>query len=781
MRGSKPLAAAVAAAIGATSIVDEASAQDGVSEEIIVTASRRETTVRELPFNIYATSGTVLEEQRIRGLAEFARWVPGLTVVDQGGRAANLMTVRGLNVLSLTASEALDNSSGDTVQTYVGDIPLYVDLKLHDIERVEVLLGPQGTLYGAGTLGGAVRYIPRAPDPTRFSMEFHGDAFGVAHGGSGLEGDLTVNVPIVDERIAFRASLGWLDDPGFIDYPYLVREPGVSDPEPDLSDPAAVAANLWRKEDANWEQTSSGRFAFLVRPSDRLQATFSYYFQDQEAGGRSVNHRHAFGTGRYESAHRFLEPNDRENSLVSAEVVADLGFAMLTSATGLSRYDEQGQRDQTDLLLQISEGYIPPDRPAYHEFPEFAAYTREVVDERRVNQELRLVSNGMGRWSWIGGLFFNDYEIDALSEEFAPGYPEFAGIEYPNGDLEYRLTTKARLKEQALFGEVTYRLADRWAVGVGGRFFDYDIEQSMTRDFPFDWWFGEPEGNKENDDGFLGKINASFDVSSDVLAYVTISEGYRIGGVNTIAVCDPALPPEVQHECAPADQILVKPDRTTNYEIGVHGALAGGRVQLGASAYYIDWSDIQTLTRTDIGGALIVVNGGDARTRGIELAAIARTDGPWSFRWSYAYTDAKLAEDVPGLVDGADAFAGDRLSGTPEHQGSFHARYFRQLPNGLGFDADYGLTFTSDVLTKVGMRSNGERLGGYTLHSASLGLSGTHWSARLYADNLFDKFAETGVRDDPSTIYDVNGFSVRRYYRDVLRPRTFGIEFRYRI
>src|SRR5690606_12256853 len=141
-------------------------------------------------------------------------------------------------------------------------------LKLHDIERVEVLLGPQGTLYGAGTLGGAVRYIPRAPDPTRFSMEIHGGAFGVSHGGTGLESDLTVNVPIVHERVAFRASLGWLDDPGFIDYPYLVREPGVSDPEPDLSDPGAVAANLWRKEDANWEQTFSGRLAFLVRPSE---------------------------------------------------------------------------------------------------------------------------------------------------------------------------------------------------------------------------------------------------------------------------------------------------------------------------------------------------------------------------------------------------------------------------------------------------------------------------------------------------------------------------------
>src|SRR5690606_35024783 len=311
-RGVAPLAAAVAAALGA-SIIDTAFAQDGVSEEVIVTASRRETTVRELPFNIHAMSGAVLEEQRIRDLADLARWVPGLTVVDQGGRAGNLMTVRGLNVTSLNATEFLNNSSGDNVQTYLGEIPLYVDLKMHDIERVEVLIGPQGTLYGAGTLGGAVRYIPRAPDASRFSMELYGDAFSVAHGGSGFEGDFTVNVPLVDERVALRASLGWLDDPGFIDYPYLVREPGVSDPEPDRSDPAAVAANLWRQDDANWEETLSGRVALLVQPSDRLQATFSYYFQDQKAGGRTANHRDAFGTGRYESGHRFLEPNDRRN------------------------------------------------------------------------------------------------------------------------------------------------------------------------------------------------------------------------------------------------------------------------------------------------------------------------------------------------------------------------------------------------------------------------------------------------------------------------------------
>src|SRR5690606_21299432 len=253
----RPLTAAVAVAIGTLCAISPATAEySGPMEEVIVTASRRETTTQDLPFNITAISGTMLERQRISDLAELGRWVPGLTVVDQGGRASNRMIVRGLNVASLNASEFLENSSGDSVQTYVGDIPLFLDLKLHDIERVEVLIGPQGTLYGAGTLGGAVRYIPHAPDLDRFSLDLQGDVFNISHGdGAGFEGGLTVNMPLVDDRVALRTSVAWLDDPGFIDYPYLVREPGVSNPQPDFSNPADVAANLRGQRDVNWEQT----------------------------------------------------------------------------------------------------------------------------------------------------------------------------------------------------------------------------------------------------------------------------------------------------------------------------------------------------------------------------------------------------------------------------------------------------------------------------------------------------------------------------------------------
>ena len=770
--GIKPLTAAVAAAVGAVCGVASADTQSSYDEEVLVTASRRETTLQDVPFNITALSGETLERRRINDLAELGRWVPGLTVVDQGGRASNLMVVRGLNVMSLNASEFLENSSGDSVQTYVGEIPLYLDLKLHDIERVEVLIGPQGTLYGAGTLGGAVRYIPRAPDLDGFSLNLEGDVFGISHGdGTGFEGAFTVNVPLIDDRLALRTSFAWLDDPGYIDYPYLVREPGISNPQPNFDDPLDVAANLRRARDVNWEETLTSRVSLLYAPSDRVRATFNYYFQDQEAGGRSVNHRHSFGTGPYESAHRFLEPNDQRNDLFSIEVVADLGFAELTSATGFSDYKQLGQRDQTDFLLDQEWGY--------EEFPSFAAYTRERSADERTNQEIRLVSVGDGPWSWIAGLFYNDYARDASSEEFTPGYPEFHGVSFPTGDLEYRQLTSIRLEEKAVFGEATYRFADRWAATFGGRFFDYDTRQSISVDMPFLDYFGTPQVNSAGDDGFLGKVSLAYDVGETSLAYLTISEGYRLGGVNSIEECEGTPSGDEQVVCALPHEVLIKPDRTKNYELGVHTTLADGRVNMSAAVYYIDWKDIQTMSRTQYGGVPIFVNGGSARSRGLELSANARTNGPWSFSATYAYSDAKLTSDAPGIVGGEDAFDGDRLAGTPEHQGSFYANYYRMLPGGVRLDVDYGLTFTSNVLTRVGLRNGGEVLGGYTVHHASVSIGKDRWTAMLYADNLFDKFAETAVRETPLLIHEVNGIASRRYFRDVLRPRTFGIELRY--
>jgi outer membrane receptor protein involved in Fe transport len=768
----KPLAAAIATLLGG-SYAGVTLAQSAPLDEIIVTASRRETTIQELPFNIAAIGGDRLEEQRVTNLTELGRWVPGLSVVDQGPRSANLMTVRGLNVQSINDSEFLGNASGGTVGTYLGEIPIYLDFKMKDLDRVEVLIGPQGTLYGEGTLGGAVRYIPKAPDTKDFSLQAHGNLYSLAHSDSeGYKADFTVNAPIVEDKLAFRAAVGYTHDPGFIDYPYLVNQPGVSNPEPNLNDPAAVAANLHRENDVDWEHTMSTRLALLWSVSSKLNVTFNYYDQDQDVGGRTVNHRFAFNTGRYESAARFLEPSDRKSNLFSVEVVADLGFAQLVSATGVSRYDQVGQRDQTDLLLDLGYGY--------ESFPLFAAYTRETAKERRTNEEVRLVSKGTGKLSWIGGVFYNDYDLQGSSSEFTPGFDTFNGFSLPTGDLEYRQTSHQTLNQRALFGEVGYRFTDKLQVNLGGRSFKYDFDNASTILLPYVDSSGANDAGT-SDDGFLGKINAAYDFTKDVMGYVTLSEGYRNGGANTVAVCPSPMPVGVQIACGTPDEVRIAPDTTTNLELGVHSTWNGGRLVFNAAVYHIDWDKVQTQSSTVNGALPITVNGGKAESKGLELLFQSRGDH-WSFTGTYAHTRAELTSFAPGLIDGiVDGEPGDRLPGTPEQQASFYAAYHRPLRNGYEINARYGLSYSGNVITKVGLRNNGETLGGFTVHSVSAGVGHERWQANLYIDNLTDKFAETGVRLDPSYIHNVNGFDLRRYYRDVIRPRSVGIEFRYRM
>ena len=268
-RYSSRITAAVAAALGLSAPMGAAVAQavagDGtVLEEIIVTATRREANVQDVPFNMVALGPESLEKLRINNLAEFTRAVPGLYVPNQGPRSSNLITVRGLNVSSLSDATANGNGAGGTVATYLGDIPLFVDLQMIDIERVEALLGPQGTLYGAGTLAGAIRYLPNRPNPAGFEVSVGGRLYSINESdGMGTDVWGVVNVPLVEERLALRVAAGYVDDPGFIDYNYIVREPGVSNPDPDFDDPADVAANLRRQEDVDTEETFTGRLGLF--------------------------------------------------------------------------------------------------------------------------------------------------------------------------------------------------------------------------------------------------------------------------------------------------------------------------------------------------------------------------------------------------------------------------------------------------------------------------------------------------------------------------------------
>jgi len=781
-----PLCVAVSTALASAVALSPAHSQEaesaapaestGALETIIVTATRREANVQTIPFNIAAVGSDTIDRQRLDDLSELTRVVPGLYLANQGPRSSNLMTVRGLNVSSLNSSESVGNGTGGTVATYIGEIPLYVDLKMIDIERVEALLGPQGTLYGAGTLGGAIRYIPNRPDPVHSDADVNARFYALNHSDSpGYDVNGTLNLPLIQDRLALRVAAGYTDDPGFIDYDYVVREPGVSNPQPDFNDPADVAANLRSEKDVDSEETLSGRVGLLWRVTDNLVANLTYYYQDQDVGGRTVNHHESFGTGKYVSAERFLEPYDQKNQLGALEIDWDLGFANLTSATGVSKYDAHGQRDQTDLLLDFEYGY--------EDFPSFAAYTNDQSEQKTFNEELRLVSQGDQRWNWILGVFYNRFTQDASSREFVPGYPEFLGVPEAT-TLEYMEHFVETFEERAVFGELGFRFTDRWQATVGARWFKFDDDLEAQFALPF---LGELIGedtsssdlNRTGDDDAIFKFNTSYQFTKAVMAYLTVSEGYRQGGVNSGPACQNPLPPE-QNVCLLPNEVLIKPDTTVNYELGLRSTWLDDRLLVNAAVYMIDWDDIQVNGVTVNGGVPIIVNGSAARTQGIELSTQWQVSRSLAVSASYSYNEAKLTEDSPLLVDGADAFDGDRLAGTPEHQATLFVNYSLPLSGGWTFEADYGITAISDVYTKVGLRNNGEVLPGFALHSAAVGLSTDRWTARLYADNLFDKYAVTSVRRDPSYIRTIGLFESRQYFQSPLRPLSVGIELSYK-
>lgn len=807
---SRILAAAIATVLGATMpavhAAEESKAKDDkdLIAEITVTATRRELSLQEVPLNIAAVGSAAIEEQGLSNLAELARTVPGLFVIDQGPRAANAIIVRGLNADSIGATEGLGNAGGGTVATYIGEIPLYVDLALEDIERVEVLLGPQGTLYGAGSLGGAIRYIPRRPQFDATTLEFRGNAYGLSESdGVGSKWGATFNLPL-NETLLVRANVDYLDDPGFIDNNFLVREAGVSDPEPDRTDPAAVAANLRREKDVDFNRILSGRAALRWQPTSDIDFTLTYYHQDQEAGGRTQNQIQSFGTGRYDAAHRFEEPNDRRNRLLALEGAIDLGFAALTSATGYSKYDELGQRDQTDLLVTLELGY--------EAFPSFSAFTREEQVDRTFNQEFRLVSKTEGPLNWIAGLFYNRQRSTAKSSEFTPHYDEFIAGGDPDiplrpDSLEFFSISSTDLKESAVYGELGYQITDKWQATVGARYYRYDLDTLDGAITPlFETQFlGRPADDKtveftpggQRDNGSLFKFNTSYRFTDDVLGYLTVSEGFRIGNSNGIAPCNGDDGP--QGLCGLPDELQYSSDETRNYELGLHTQWLDRRLTLNGAVYYLDWKDPQLAGTTDMGGLPITRNGKGAETYGLELSFDAQFLERWSLHGSYNLNRAELTAKAPGLLNDVPppgfndtrvevaGRKGDRLPGTPEQQGSLFAKYSLPMSSSRTLDFNYGITAVSDVLTRTGLLAGGERLGGFALHSASVVMDAGQWTFALYAQNLYNKYAITGVRSSRQLArpaLDADGAPVvlvRSYAQDVVRPREFGLRLSYKL
>ena len=818
LRGRLKLTASLLAfPIGTIGYGSVAQAQVTDDDTIIVTATRRAESIQDIPINIAAIGAAQIEDQGFGDLSELGAFVPGLNISDQGGRDGNRIVVRGLNAEPVQNSFGQEDGGG-TVATYIGEIPLFVDLRLNDLERVEVLLGPQGTLYGAGTLGGAIRYIPTKPDFTAESLELRAGVY-TYKGGDGISSDtgFTINAPISD-TFAVRASVDFQDDQGFIDYPYVVRTIGTSEPD-DFTD----ESNFRPVDDANTEQIFSGRLAARWQPTDQLDATLTYYFQEGDYGGRNTTsfRTDTIPSGRYEFGGRVIEPNERDTDLLALEVVADLGFAELTSATGYATVDENGQRDQTDLLISL-EYY-------YETFPTFTAFTFEDEETEIFNQELRLVSTGDNRYNWIVGAFYNQNKYDALSSEFTPGIGAFNadfGFRQDLNNLEFFEADRTRLEEKAVFGEVGFDITDAWSITGGIRYYDFDLDTANQTEFPF---FTDAStftpfplsdirdqltlDDNDSGTGTLFKVNTSYKFGGGNTVYATFSQGFRVGLTNGGETCtDNAFMDEEQNLCLftpgqqfsddPNDIVLLdetgaEADTTNNYEIGAKTTWFDGALRLNGAVYYIDWQDPQISTTSINAGTSIVVNADSARSIGFELDGIWRVTENLNLRGNVSYTDAELTADVPGLIQtiqppgfststepGQD---GDRLPGSPKTQFSIFGDYEFPLSNGDGVMINAGYAWQDDVLSFAGGRGGSFTIPSYGRANVAVGYQAENWDFTVYSDNIFNDFSETSAANTQLNNQTIPAFdgdpfpaNVRRFRTNVLPPRSVGARFKYR-
>ncbi len=803
----------------------------GANEEtIVVTATRRSTSLQDVPINISAVSAQALQEQHIDDVHNLAALTPGLTIKDNGSSGNGTIIMRGLSADDTASS---GNTYDNALAIYLGETPIYADFKFMDIARVETLLGPQGTLYGEGTLAGAIRYIPNRPNPDKWEGSADMRMFGESHAHQlGATADGTVNIPLIAGKLALRSSVGYWDNPGFIDYVGLVNQPGISNPQPggpigdytqqptslsqsatvigvnpatgaapagwntNNATPAQLAANVHNAQGVNFEKTFSMRHTLGIFPVEGLRAYLTWAHQITDTGGDQINSGGVLGTDNYQASKRYLEPTHRTADLYAIEVEADLGhFAQLVSDTAWTKQKYANQGDNTDLLLDLNYGY--------EQFPNFTSYNETQSSRTQFNQELRLVSKHDGPLNWTLGGFYNKMNYAQNYHEVVPGFPAWAEAnsayfqanQYNRPDeWEYASYVRSSNEEKAVYGEATINFTSKFQATAGGRYFSYkafvDGGSTLPLYSPYPQVNYAGSTGSTSKSGAVWKANTSYKFSPDLLAYFTFSKGYRLGGVNDVAPCPAdiatikAANPSLQFLCALPNEQSFGPDTTYNKEIGIRYSLFGGKLRGSLAAYTINWDGIQLASVTQNGAIGIIVNGGKAVSKGIELTFVAKPAPGLTFSGNYSYNDAHLTQDVPGLIHYGNggylktaALAGDRLPGSAKNSGTLVADY--TVPAGINsIDFNMSGTYNGNIFTRPGDQGYGQTLPAYVTSRASIGYKFTRESfeVKIYADNLFDKYAVTGVSNNLSNRIIDNGFASRFYTQSVLTPRRAGIE-----
>jgi iron complex outermembrane receptor protein len=776
-------------------------ADDNALTEVVVTATRRAVSAQDLPISITAVTGASLEQGGIQDMAELAHSMSGVNVTDKGpfgGVNGATLIIRGLNSEATAGQPALATPIVPPVATYVDDTPLFVNLRLQDLDHVEILRGPQGTLYGSGSLGGTIRFVQNAPDPKGFDAKVEAGMSDTAHTHAPNE-DISamVNLPL-SSTLAVRINVSSTNEAGFINQPNLYRLDSAGAPISAVPGDLFSPPVTYSRNGTNSYQYRTARIAALWVPTDDFKAQVSYFHQLSTADGFPYVAQAIYGVNSFASSD-VTQAGTRDKVDVAAVTLDyDFGFATLTSNSSYAHHDNQTSTDLTALYT-----FFPFYSSLYGSNPRSIVTGHDVLDDKPWSQEIRLASKTGGTFDWVAGLFYKSQTTNIQEHEFYNGYLDFFNACVPqfgvsNGDgvtpsqcgigetaftpgsppntvdgipivkdQAYIGDFQTRFKDLATFGELTAHVTSAWSLTGGARLFKQTLTQAQQTGLLFDGPISIANNSLSDEwRRALWKINTAYQLDKTNLVYATWSQGFRRGSVNALPPNEPA----VSYVTNPG-LFKVSPDTADNYEFGVKGTLLD-RYRYSAAVYDIQWHNIQEgaqLTPLVLPGA---VNVGDGYSRGVELELSANLTDHLTGQIGYTYDKTKITSFSELALEGLSVpppAAGSPLPGTPLHSLALALEYGHiQIGSGeLRFAAN--AHYQSPILPALS--ATVPIVGGYTTMDARASYTLSHWVTTLYLDNLTNALGVNSYSDP------FNYGS--RYQAVVSTPRTVGFKVGY--
>ena len=766
---------------------EEPQASDEFSEEVTVTARKREESLQEVPFSVVAPSEEVLRNRGAVSLEDVSANVGGFTVQNLGP-AQSQVAMRGVSSGQIVRDQpGVKEQVGVYLDESVISLSLFTpDLDLFDMNRVEVLRGPQGTLFGSGSASGTVRYITNKPQIGVSDGVVELTLSSIDDGDVGGSAKVAVNTPM-GESAAFRFTGYYTSFGGFMD---------------------AVQPNLSVDEDVNSGDRVGARLAITAQPNDRTTITPRLLYQELDMDGWNriddfnilanpfTTTRPTVNLGERQLFTQLEEATTDEFLLFDLDIQHGFGDTLLTSITSYTDRDVLVVRDATALTASITGGTIPFQEPVYSlDGPLDDATTVETL-----TQELRL-SRLSGDATWVFGAFYSTIDRDYGQSLFVDGF-EAATEQDPLGPIlsptagSFGAATNVlffsdlryEFDQLAVFGELTYAVNDRFNITGGLRFYDFEESRVQT----FDGAFAAPgtTTGSTTADGIAPRLIASYRVGEDTILNAQVSKGFRLGGIN-----DPLNIPL----CTPEDLAIFgnndswEDEEQWNYEVGSKSSVMDGRGTFNIAAYFIDIKDLQATVTAGSCSSRLVFNVPDSRSQGIELEFAAAPTTSFDFAISASYNDSELRSEAAGNISGISR--GNRLPAVPEFQGAVAATYQWPMKNDrLGYltgtfqhvgsrytqVGDFAAGFgTVDMLTFPGTIGGpltqqfftfDPELPAYDLLNLRLGVSAEKWEVALFVNNVTDEIAFLALDQE-------RGSRARVGYL-TNQPRTFGVTTR---